>query len=401
MVDERKQRPMKILVFSTLYPNAVQQNHGIFVETRLLELRERHNVQPTVIAPVPWYPAWLSKWRGLPDYHLVDRREIRNGIEIEHPRYPVIPGVSWRIAPYILRWFSKRLARSLHNKSNFKLIDAHFAFPDGVAATMLASDLNLPCLITARGSDINDSPLFFLPKKFLKWSLESASHVITVSEQLKTRIESLFDQVNRISVLPNGVDTEKFTPTNSGKILETYDIREPYLLSVGSLRELKGHHLLIEAFAQREELKDYTLVIAGTGAMRNTLESLTASLGVADRVKLVGDIPNNELPRLYTAASLFVLASSSEGCPNVVLESLACGTPVVATNVGAVPDLLPERLLPFMVSQRTPASIGSQVIACLEANVAPGEIREHALTLGWESTCLKIYEIMSSYSHRE
>ena len=389
---------MRILVFTTLYPNAIQKNHGIFVERRLLELTQRYPVEPTVIAPVPWYPRWLARRRHLPEYHKVPAVEQRQGIEIHHPRYPVIPGVSWRIAPLLIEQSSIGLARELYRKHGFDLIDAHFAFPDGVAAGRIAQSLRLPFLVTARGSDINDSPNHFLPRRFLRTSLRHAAHIIAVSKRLKERMTTLGASGNKISVLPNGVDTELFKPQQTSGLAARYGVSEPFILSVGSLRELKGHHLVIEALATRKELQDYSLLIAGNGTMKTQLEQLIARFNVGERVKLIGEVTNDSLPALYSAAELFVLASSNEGCPNVVLEALACNTKVVASDVGAVPDLLPDEMHPYMIKRRSASAIAEQLVACLDAKLATNVARDRALELGWEKTCASVYALMQSVS---
>ena len=378
---------MKILVFTTLYPNAVQPNYGIFVEKRLLELIKRFDIEARVLAPVPWYPKWLAKRRNLPNYHDVPKREVRNGIQIEHPRYPVIPGLSWRFAPTLLFVFCLSSVNRIRTNFMFELIDAHFMFPDGVAASRVAECLGVPCFVTARGSDINDSPNFLLPRWYIKSAFKRINRVIAVSERLKRKLVNLGAEESKIRVLPNGVDTEIFKADGQTNVSETFDIKERYLLSVGSLRELKGHHLVIRALAENPKLREFTLVIAGEGEMRAKLESLIEELSMQERVKLIGDVPNARLPSLYAGAAVFILASSNEGCPNVVLEALACGTPVVASDVGAVPDLLPSFLHQFMVTKRSSTSFSSAIEACITKEISREEIRAHAESLNWDATC--------------
>ena len=387
---------MKILVFTTLYPNSVQENHGIFVEKRLLELIKRHAVEATVIAPVPWYPRSIARRRNLPAYHQVPSRELRSGVEVWHPRYPVVPGISWRIAPWFLHWFSRRLAGRLHQENQFELVDAHFAFPDGVAAGFIAKKLGIPCLITARGSDINDSPRFLLPRAFLERTFKDAAQLIAVSRRLKDRMIELGAAAEKIRVIPNGVDTDVFNPQDGTDVAAAFGVDNPYILSVGSLRELKGHHLLIEAMAANRDLHPYSLLIAGAGTMEAELRRLINGLDIDSRVKLIGEVPNDKLAALYSGAELFVLASSNEGCPNVVLEALACNTRVVATDVGAVPDLLPEALHPFMIKERNPEEIGAKVLACINADIGANVPRDRATTLGWAQTCEALEKIMQS-----
>ncbi|MEM7466642.1 MAG: glycosyltransferase [Pseudomonadota bacterium] len=391
---------INILVFTTLYPNPIQSNHGIFVEKRLLELLKRHPVTATVIAPVPQYPRWLARRRNLPEYHKVPDREIRNGVTIWHPRYPVIPGITWRIAPWFLSWCSTKLATRLHREHRYDLIDAHFAFPDGVAAGSIAENLGIPYLVTARGSDINDSPIFNLPRRFIQNSFKTAVALIAVSRRLKERMIELGAFEEKIKVLPNGVDIAVFKPGEASDVATIYGVDAPFILCVGSLRELKGHHLVIEAMAHHPALHSYSLLIAGIGTMESELRQLISRERLENRVKLIGEVPNEKLASLYSAASLFVLASSNEGCPNVVLEALACNTRVVASDVGAVPDLLPQSLHPFMISERNSKAIGVQMAACLAADIEQDGPRNRALALGWGETCENLFKVLQQVATR-
>lgn len=390
-------KAMKILVFTTLYPNSVQANHGIFVEKRLLELLKRFDIDARVVAPVPWYPRWLANRRNLPNYHEIPEVETRNGIEVTHPRYPVIPGISWRFAPTVLFHFCKSSVERIRQTFYFDLIDAHFVFPDGVAGARIAKKIGVPCFLTARGSDINESPRYVLPRQYIKRTIRNVSHFVAVSNRLKHRLIGLGADSARISVLPNGVDTEIFSPDQSGSNLSGYETYKPYLLSVGSLRELKGHHLVIEALATTPGLENYALLIAGEGEWRNALQRLIEKFSLQNRVRLIGDIENSALPSLYSEAEAFILASRNEGCPNVLLEALACGTPVVASDVGAVPDLLPDELRTFMIKNREPALIGKSILACLAAGVSREMIRTYAKTLNWEATTASLYHLMTQY----
>lgn len=392
---------MKILVFTTLYPNSVQANHGIFVEKRLLELLKHYDVEARVVAPVPWYPRWIANLRNLPKYHEIPKFETREGIEITHPRYPVIPGISWRVAPAILSFFCMAVTAQIRREFLFDLIDAHFAFPDGVAGAAIAKRLGVPCFVTARGSDINESPRHLLPRRFIKHSLKHIEHFVAVSKRLKIQLVELGADPAKVSVLPNGVNTEVFSPDQDDEGLTRYEIRKPYLLSVGSLREIKGHHLVIEALATTRSLENHSLLIAGEGELRTKLQRQIDGLSLQNRVRLIGDVPNNALPSLYAGADAFVLASRNEGCPNVVLEALACGTPVVASDVGAVPDLLPVELLPFMLREREPEIIGKSIQACVDACLSREGIRAHAKSLNWETTAASLFQLMNLHLVRE
>ena len=142
---------MKILTFSTLYPNAARPIHGIFVETRLRQLLASGQIASKVVAPVPWFPS-RHPWFG--DYALhacAPREEWRNGIEVLHPRYLLVPKIGMTAAPFLLAQAVRPAIARLAARYAFDLIDAHYFYPDGVAAVMLGRRLERPVVITARG----------------------------------------------------------------------------------------------------------------------------------------------------------------------------------------------------------------------------------------------------------
>src|SRR5688572_1364327 len=156
---------MKVLTFSSLYPNAAQPTHGIFVETRLRKLLASGQVRSTVVAPVPWFPFVHPAFGRYGAYARAPRAETRNGIEVLHPRFPVLPKLGMSLAPFLLYRAIAPTVERLVRDRGFDLIDAHYFYPDGVAAVMLAKRLNLPIVVTARGTDINLIAQHRLPRK--------------------------------------------------------------------------------------------------------------------------------------------------------------------------------------------------------------------------------------------
>lgn len=382
---------MNLLVFTTLYPNAEQPHHGLFVEKRLLELIRRYPCEVRVVAPVPWFPRWLGG-RRYAAFARVPRHEIRAGIEIVHPRYLVVPKLTWRFAPLMLALGAASAVRRLRRQGfAFDVIDAHFVFPDGVAAQILGAMHGVPVCITARGSDINDSPRYWLPRRMIQWALGRAKSLIAVSGELASRMRELANPSLVVHVLPNGVDRSRFRPQPEPALRERLGIDGPMVLSVGNLRELKGHDILIRAVA---DLADVSLVIIGTGDEEANLKRLIHKLQLTERVHLLGAVDNAGLPAYYNAADAFALASSSEGCPNVVLEAIACGTPVVATAVGAIPDLVPASTRHLLVRERTPEAFTDALRSCLDEPPPAAELNAKAETFGWDTTCERLRAIL-------
>ena len=261
---------MKILTFSTLYPNAESPGHGIFVETRLRHLlADFDSVSAKVVAPVPWFPFKSQRFGTYGKFARVPQAEHRNGIAVAHPRYLQLPKIGMTSAPYLLAKASLPILQNvIRDGFDFDIIDAHYFFPDGVAAAMLGKKLNKPVVVTARGSDINFIPTFRIPRKMILQATRDIAASIAVSEGLKSRLVELGAEPGKIHVLRNGVDLALFRPVDRDLERRRLGWRTKMLLSVGNLLELKGHHLVIEAL---KSLPDYRLVIVGSGKEAQSL----------------------------------------------------------------------------------------------------------------------------------
>ncbi len=331
-------KPIKILTFSTLYPNAAQPTHGIFVENRLRHLLESGEIEVKVVAPVPWFPLASPAFGKYGNFAKVPMHEVRHGIEIWHPRYWVLPKIGMSIAPLLMARAVRETVRNIREQGfDFDLIDAHYFYPDGVAACMVANRLGKPFVVTARGTDINLIPRHSLPKRWILWAANKSRAMISVCQALKNEMTKIGIAADKVTALRNGVDLEFFNPGNRAEIRKQLNISGKTLLSVGYLIERKGHHLIIEALSR---LPDVRLYIAGDGEMSTQLRKLASVLGVADRVIFLGALDRESLRRHMVAADALVLASSREGMANVLLESIACGTPVVATPLWGTPEVV-------------------------------------------------------------
>ena len=205
---------IRTITFTTLYPNAVQPAHGIFVENRLRHLIASGAVTSRVVAPVPWFPAALaslSRAHGV--LARVPRKERRFELEVVHPRFPVVPKFGMTMAPALLFARALPVLRRLQSEGgDFDLIDAHYFYPDGVAAIMLGKALGKPVVITARGTDINLIPSHSLPRAMIRYAAREAAGIIAVSQALKDELIALGIPDSRINVLRNGVDLAMFHP---------------------------------------------------------------------------------------------------------------------------------------------------------------------------------------------
>ena len=334
---------MKVLVFTSLFPNNVWRNQGIFVKERISEIARLGRCEMKVVAPVPFYPPIKFGWRAA--YNRVIRKELVDNLEVCHPRYFMIPKIGMILQGWMMFVSLIPFIKELRSNFDFDLIDAHYVYPDGFAAVLLGRLLKKPVVVSARGSDVNQFAEFPVIRNMLRYTLNSAAGLIAVCEALKDEVATLGIPSSRISVIPNGVDTTKFFPTSRQQARETLGlpIRRRIILCVGALIPRKGHDYTIRSLkllTSMHDCADLLLVLAGSGPERNSLEILVQSLGLQAHVRFLGEIPHQQLQLWYSAADVSCLVSSKEGWPNVVLESLACGTPVVATDVWGIPEII-------------------------------------------------------------
>jgi glycosyltransferase involved in cell wall biosynthesis len=374
---------LRILTYTTLYPNAAQPSHGVFVENRLRRLVESGRVEARVVAPAPWFPSASSRFGQWAKFAETPARETRHGLDIAHPRYPVIPKVGMAAAPFLLYAWSRRAVRAALAEGRAQLIDAHYFYPDGVAAALLAREFGLPFVVTARGTDLNLIPQHAVPRRLIRWAAARASGLITVCQALKDSLVGLGVAPDRVTVLRNGVDLEQFRPQPREQARAALGLSRPTLLSVGGLIERKGNHVTIAALP---ELPEFELLLAGEGEERSALERQARSLGVADRVRFLGRIAHAELAGVYSAADALALASSREGWANVLLEAMACGTPVVATDIWGTPEVVREPAAGVLMAERSPAALAAAVRKLFADPPDRAATRAYAEGFGWEPT---------------
>ena len=329
---------IRLLAFTSLYPNVVQPRHGLFVEERLRQLLAVGDTIARVVAPVPWFPFRHRGFGSYATHASVPEHEMRHGIEIMHPRYPTIPKLGMSVAPFLMVHALLPALRNLETSGQgYDLIDAHYFYPDGVAAVRLSQHLGKPVVVTARGTDINLIARYHFPRRQIIWAAKQADAVVAVSKALKESLVALGVGADKITVLRNGVDLDRFHPLDRFSLHGKFNLTSPVWLFAGNLVKLKGVHIVIAALAR---VPDATLLIAGSGPEERRLRQLADRLGVAHRIHFLGEVSHADLCEYYNAADVLVLASSREGMPNVVLEALACGTPVIATRVGGTPELV-------------------------------------------------------------
>ena len=375
---------LRVLTFTTLYPNSAMQSFAMFVEQRLRHLVASGEVEARVVAPVPWFPLRSARFGAYGRFARVPRHETRHGLNLDHPRYLVVPKIGMLLTPHTLfRSGATAIERLIAAGFDFDLIDAHYLYPDGVSAAMLARKFRKPLVLTARGTDVNVIARLRRPGRMVLDAIETADAVITVSSALRDSLIELGAPASKITAIRNGVDTDLFHETDRAEARDKFGVEGRVLASVGNLVPLKGHDLVIRAIARLPEAR---LLIAGDGPMRETLEKLARELGVANRVVFLGAVPQTDLPVVYSAADALVLASSNEGLPNVVMEAIACGTPVVATRVGGIPEIVTSRAAGILLRGRSDAAIVDAVTDLFSNPPERAETSALARLFRWSET---------------
>lgn len=319
---------------------------------------------------------------GYAAYAKVPRQEWREGIEVRYPRYPLFPKIGMSLAPWLMaQAVIPALKRLLREGYDFDVIDAHYFYPDGVAAAIIAQTLRKPLVITALGSDLNLIARLALPRKWICWAARCADHLITVSAELKQLLVDMGIQPEKITVLRNGVDATLFRPVERDTVRRRLDMRGFVLLSVGNLVSGKGHDQVIEAVAS---MPDIELLIIGQGPCRAQLQKLITDHGIENRVRILDNMNQKKLRDYYGSADALVLASAHEGWPNVLLESMACGTPAIASAVGASPTIISAPQAGVLIQERTPAALRTAIHQLRGHYPDRAATREYAERFSWD-----------------
>jgi glycosyltransferase involved in cell wall biosynthesis len=310
--------------------------------------------------------------------------ETRHGLQVEHPRYPAVPRVGMSAAPLALcAAILPFLRRQIRDGRDFDLIDAHYFYPDGVGAVLLGRALDRPVSVTARGSDLNLIAQHAVPRRWIRWAAQNADGLVAVSGGLKRRLIELGVGADRVRVLRNGVDLALFHPYDRKAARGTLGFTRPTLVAVGNLVALKRHWLMVEALTHLPKVE---LVIVGEGPERDGIEKLARERKVADRVRLLGRVPQDRLPEIYSAADLLLLVSTHEGWPNVLLESMACGTPVVVSPMDGIADIVGASEAGRILADDTLSGLASAIRELLVASQSRAATRLYAEQFDWQST---------------
>lgn len=339
-------RRLKVLVVSYLFPNQVHRNHGIFVLNRLKALNKYVDI--TVINPVPWSPVhrFIDRYKN---YRRIENFDNALGLDVYHPRYFSIPRYFKGLEKYSYTKAVLSVVNNLPKEERFDLVDMHWTFPDLPAGIYIADKYKVPSIVTLRGMEALHLNENTARSRLVRTGLKRVGSVIALSHELKVQGDLLSGKSNNSTVIINGVDTKEFCYMPMERCRKKLGVQADdfFMLSVGSIIKRKGFDILIMALKGLrkspgfEELKLYVIGSAGAeGDYRDELRSLIKQHGLSDAVEFVGQVPNAELKYWYNSCDVFCLASRGEGSPNVLSEALACGCPVVSSDVGSAKDIV-------------------------------------------------------------
>jgi glycosyltransferase involved in cell wall biosynthesis len=370
---------MKIAVLTSLYPSAVRPVEGIFAERRWVGMRERGHA-PRIVHPLPWAPPFGARTWG--EIRRMAPRETREGLAIERPRYLHLPRRPRRNA----RAFARAGVRAVLAGGRPDVVVADYAWPAGWAALELA-EFEIPCVISGRGSDVLQVSGEAGLGAELARALAAAGHWCGVSRDLVAAMDRLAGRPGRGVLVQNGVDLELFAPLDrrSARAALGLPAEGPLVVVVGHLIERKDPLLALEVLALlARDRPGLAAAFVGEGELRGPLLARAQELGLAGRVRCAGRAAPEELARWYAASDALLLTSRREGRPNVVLEALACGRPVLATAAGGTGELL-EGLPGMLAETREPDALARALAELLDARWPAERLRAHAARFSWDA----------------
>lgn len=337
---------MRVLLFSNLFPTSGDPGRGLFTQQLAVELARLCNLE--VAVPLPWFPSGRLAARLAPGYarefgQLADRQDFA-GVLATYPRYLMIPKLSERAHDRLMYLGVRGAIARRHRERPFDVINAHWLYPDGVAATQIGARLKLPVVLTGLGCDVNEDLKIPARRSRILEAAHAAAALTTVSQPLADALREAGVPGDRITVIPNGVDTTRFTlgaPAEARKALGLGT--NPLVVCVSRLSHEKGVDVLVEAARSLATTAPAArIAVVGEGSERASLAARIAEAGLGERVRLVGAVPHAMVAVWMTAADVVVMPSRREGHPNAAMEALACGRPLVASRVGALRELVTD-----------------------------------------------------------
>ncbi|MCK9295287.1 MAG: glycosyltransferase [Desulfobulbaceae bacterium] len=394
--------PIKIIVLSNLFPTPTQPERGIFTYQTIKELAKIHPV--TVVCPLPWFPVQLknigffSPWRLFADVPAM----LEDGpIRVYYPRYPIIPKISDAFHGVLLFLGIAPLLHRLFRDESHAVLSAHWLYPDCMSAALYKRFRNhVPLVATILGCDLNRDINQSLLAPQIRFTMRTADKIVTVSEALRNVAINEGIPPHKVITIANGVDQNLFTPLPKAQCRQQlnlgHDIR--LILVVGQLVPVKDHLTFIRGMAilrGRKKYQNVHAVLVGEGFMRDEIQSAINREGLCGIVILQGQVRHEALPTWFSAADLFCLTSIREGMPNVILEALASGCPVVASSVGGIPELI-SLTNGCLFQSGNAEDLAIQLAVVLDSQWSSDSVRGTVKDHTWDVVARKYHEIYSA-----
>ncbi|MFH1017339.1 MAG: glycosyltransferase [Pseudomonadota bacterium] len=338
---------MKILAVTHIFPFRANPQEGVFNAAQIAEVAKL--AQITLLTPVRWT---LMFRKGGPS------ASPSTAAVFEHrsPLYLYPPGILRGYHGHFYLASIRRAAANARKRTQFDLVYGMFAFPDGWAAARLAKKWGLPFVLKVHGSDVHQLRSDPARVARLIEVIRSARRVIAVSEALGREVREIVPEVS-VTVVRNGVDLDTFSPGSAQDARKRLDLdpKRPVVLFAGRLEKVKGADFLPQiATGLKTKVR---WVVIGRGALS---ASLRREMTGQD-VRWVAEVPHADLVPWYRAADVVVIPSRNEGLPNVLLEALACGRPVVAARTGGVSEVLTDPGVGSLVEPEDIASFSREI----------------------------------------
>jgi glycosyltransferase involved in cell wall biosynthesis len=389
---------LKVLFISQIFPTPVNPTKGVFSQQLVQGLMDYCDVR--VVCPQPWFPRlprwkFLERWHG---YSLIPTEYDVDHIPVLSPKYPFIPKLGDHYHSFLLFLGLVRYAYALRRRFRFDVINAHWLYPDGVAAAWLARIMGVPLVLSGLGCDVN---MFLFEKRKrgpILRALKQASRVTVVSEELQAHLLGVGLDRKFVTVIRNGVNKQLFFPRDQAECVSMLGLpqRCPCVVFVGRLaeEEEKGLRYLIEAFRGLVRVKKpITLYVVGDGPMLKPYKDLVHDQGLQGHIQFVGAKAHQDIPLWIGACDVFCLPSLREGCPNVVLEALSCGRPVVASGVGDIPNLIGKDN-GLLVEPGNSQKLCEALDIALSRKWDQGEICGSVSSLTWNAAASQYYSVL-------
>lgn len=371
-------RRLRLLIVSQQFPSHAKPTHAIYNKQQFYALSHRFDIK--VLVPVDWV-SWLR--------HGKRALSGDSPLDVHYTPYFYLPKLLRNFTPRLMSLSIGPLFRRLLGWEPDAVL-ASWAFPDAVAVKQILGKTDRPFFCAVHGSDVHLHCVEPSRRRQVVAAFNSANAVFTVSAELKSCLLGHGVEPERLIVNYNGVDDSKFFPIERASARNSLSLpldREIFLF-VGNLKAPKGPFDLLEAFqklAERRRLENTTLIYIGDGEGRPQLTKMSAELesnypGV--HIMVLGSVPHEQINQWVNAANFVCLPSHSEGVPNVVLESMRCGIPVIASDVGGIPEVLDPRC-GVLVPAKEVEAIVDGIEQARNHDWDPDAIREYSRKFRW------------------